>query len=290
MATPAAGGASGAGRNSRTDLLQAIGTLNSLFGGGASKVKTSQTVTEGKQVSPEALQSMIRTMQSQANGLASVLQPQRSAGLYGSNVNQLLAQQFAENVAGKAAEISAPTVRTNSQTQATAPETSPLAKALAGLGAAAQIYSMGKGILGTPAGKAAAGAGAGALGGGTLAQIYGVQIQDSMGDLTRLSSDWIANTPGKEAADFLTAEGFGDIGMSLSQLASPTAATGADIFSQNFIGGGSNFEPVSLGGITELLGSFGGNIGSTVSDIGSSIGGGFSDALSSIGDWFKGWF
>lgn len=280
--TPA-GGASGAGRNSRADLLQAIGTLNSMFGGGGSKTTTSQTSSEGKQVSPEAMASMIRTMQSQAGGLASVLQPQRSAGLYGSSVNQLLAQQHAENIAGKAAEISTPTIRSNTQTQAMQPEVSPFAKALGGIGAAAQIYSMGKGILGKPAAAPAAKSAAGILGLGA-----GAAAASPMSDLTRMGSDWIANAPGKEAADFLTAEGFGDIGISLSQLAGP-ASTGADIFSQNFVGsagGDAGFSALDLGGIGELLGSFGGGIG----DIGSSIGSSLSGAASSIGDWFKSWF
>jgi len=287
MTTPATGGASGAGRTSRTDLLQAIGTLNSMFGGGATKTTTSNTQTSGKQVSPEALRSMIRTMQSQASGLASVLQPQRAAGLYGSNVNQLLAQQFAESVAGKAAEISTPTTTQTTQTNMAQPQTSPMAKALAGLGAAAQIYSMGKGILGTPAGKAAAAGTAGAIGGGTLAQIYGGNMANSMSDLTRLPTDWIANVPGKEAADFLTAEGFGDIGMSLSQLASPTSSAATDIFSQNFIGGGGDsFSPMSMDGLGSVLSAFGGG----ASDLVSNVGSGFSDALSGIGDWFKSWF
>lgn len=272
-----AGGASGAGRNSRNDLLQFVGTLNSLFGGGATKTSTSSTSTEGKQVSPEALQSIIRTMQSQANGLASVLQPQRSAGLYGSSTNQQLAQQFAENVAGKAAEISTPTVRTNNQVQMMQPQTSDMAKALAGIGAAAQLYSMGKGVLGNSVGRGAA-----AVGGGTLAQIYGGNLDSNMSDLTAIPSDWIANTPGSEAADFLTAEGFGDAGITLGQLSAPAAAAAS---TQSLISGAdTTFSPLDSG--SSLLSAIGDGGGDFLSSVGDSI----SDAASSAWDWVSSWF
>lgn len=264
--TTQTGGASGAGRNSRADLLQTIGTLNSMFGGGATKT----TQTSGRQVSPEALNSIIRQMQSQAGGMASVMLPQRTAGLYGSNVNQLLTQQYAENIAGKAAELSTPT-RT---TQMAQPQTSPLAKGLGALGAAAQVYS----LLGKPGMAKAGTAAAGALGGGALAQIYKGNLDSSIGDLTKMPTDWIANVPGSEAADFLTAEGFGDIGISLSQLASPAAS-----FGQSFTGASDAFSSLGLG---DILGAVGGG----GSDLLGSIGSGIGDAASSVWDTIASWF
>lgn len=123
----ATAGVSGAGRNSRNDLVSMITQLApTLFGTG----KTTVSETSGKNITPEQLQALIGNMMSSNSGLASVLMPQRQAGLYNSNVNSLLAQQLTSRIAGEAADKSTMTTKTATQRTAASPAAGPLGTVL----------------------------------------------------------------------------------------------------------------------------------------------------------------
>ena len=68
----------------------------------------SETVTEKTDLSPEAIDEIIRNMMESDSGLAAILQGQAGKGLYNSTTAQLMANDLASRVAGKAALASAP--------------------------------------------------------------------------------------------------------------------------------------------------------------------------------------
>jgi hypothetical protein len=72
------------------------------------------TSTEQTNLTPEAIDEIIRNMMESDSGLAAILQNQAGKGLYNSTTAQLLANDLAARVAGKAALASAPTTRTQS--------------------------------------------------------------------------------------------------------------------------------------------------------------------------------
>lgn len=74
----------------------------------------SETVTEKTDLSPDAINEIIRNMMEGDSGLAALLQGQAGKGLYDSTTAQLLAKDLAARVAGKAALASAPKTTTSS--------------------------------------------------------------------------------------------------------------------------------------------------------------------------------
>lgn len=146
--------ASGAGRDSRSNLLSLLQTASGLFGTG--KQTTSETVSQGKNLTPQQIQALMNSMMSSSQGLASVLLPQRQAGLYNSNVNNLLAQQMATQVAAKAAELGTPTTTTSTKSVQTG--ASPMAMPLAGLLGGLQAVSLAKSAAASETGKKVLGA------------------------------------------------------------------------------------------------------------------------------------
>ncbi len=74
----------------------------------------SETVTEKTDLSPDAINELIRNMMEGDSGLAALLQGQAGKGLYNSTTAQLLANDLAARVAGKAALASAPKTTTSS--------------------------------------------------------------------------------------------------------------------------------------------------------------------------------
>jgi len=79
--------------------------------------KGTATETTKTDLSEDAISEIIRGMMESDSGLASILQGQAGKGLYNSSTSQLLTNDLAARVAGKAALASAPTTRTVSETK-----------------------------------------------------------------------------------------------------------------------------------------------------------------------------
>lgn len=77
--------------------------------------KESNTETTKTDLNPDAMNEIIRQMMEGDSGLASILKGQVGGGLYNSSTSQLLANDLASRVAGKAALASAPTTRSSSR-------------------------------------------------------------------------------------------------------------------------------------------------------------------------------
>lgn len=375
-------GPSGAGRNSRTDMISMLTQLApQLFGTG----KQTTTTTGGKNITPEQLQALIGNMMSSNNGLASVLMPQRQAGLYNSPVNTLLAQQLTSRIAGDAAAQSTQETKTITQQTGASPAGKLLGTGLAllqggtmaksawqnkdkiaavakdpagalkellGIGTTSEnipagleavanttadplgaMYTMTGGfsdassyvpqmdlsglsagmsyapdsVLGQLLGGDGANAfeallapeavknlGAGAFeAGDTVLNISGgSDVADAVAGAGSSATDWIANTPGSEAADYLTAEGFGDVGMELADVGSSAASgipylnIGANLLDGNWDWGdtGSAIGSYFGGPIGAWVGS---TIGEPVGEVVEGIGGAVGDALEGVGDFIS---
>lgn len=74
--------------------------------------RSGNTETTKTDLNPDAINEIIRTMMESDAGLASLLQGRSGAGLYNSSTSQLMANDLAARVAGKAALASAPTTKT----------------------------------------------------------------------------------------------------------------------------------------------------------------------------------
>jgi hypothetical protein len=83
--------------------------------------KGTATETTKTDLSEDAISEIIRGMMESDSGLASILQGQAGKGLYNSSTSQLLTNDLAARVAGKAALASAPTTRTVSETKKSSP-------------------------------------------------------------------------------------------------------------------------------------------------------------------------
>lgn len=92
----------------------ATNALAALLPQGTSKTSQSATSSETTKtdLNPDALNEIIRQMMEGDSGLASLLRGQVGGGLYNSSTTQLLANDLAARVAGKAALASAPTTVT----------------------------------------------------------------------------------------------------------------------------------------------------------------------------------
>jgi len=77
--------------------------------------KESNTETTKTDLNPDAINEIIRQMMEGDSGLASILKGQVGGGLYNSSTSQLLANDLASRVAGKAALASAPTTKSSSR-------------------------------------------------------------------------------------------------------------------------------------------------------------------------------
>lgn len=155
MAEENTGGASGAGRNARSDLLSGITQLAPLlFGSG--KQTVSDTSTSGKSLTPQQLMALTNSLTAGNQGLASVLQPQRQAGLYNSPINTLLAQRLSSEIAAQVAAQGTPTTTSSTRTsQTAAPTIGGVSAGAAGAGllGALQVGSMISKGLQTDTGK-----------------------------------------------------------------------------------------------------------------------------------------
>lgn len=167
MADENTGGASGAGRNARNDLLTSITQLTPLlFGSG--KQTVSDTTTSGKYLTPQQLMALTNSLMAGNQGLASVLLPQRQAGLYNSPINTLLVQRLSSEIAAQVAAHGTPTTQTSTRTsQTAAPTIGGVSAGAAGAGllGALQVASMiskamdtslGRQVLGQVTGSASA--------------------------------------------------------------------------------------------------------------------------------------
>lgn len=104
------------------------------------KSSEKTVTTEQTDLSPDAINEIIRNMMEGDSGLAALLQRQAGGGLYNSTTSQLLANDLAARVAGKAALASAPrTVKQQTTRQGPSGQVDPkyalgmqLAQALAG--------------------------------------------------------------------------------------------------------------------------------------------------------------
>lgn len=70
--------------------------------------KSSEAVTEKTDLTPEAMQGIIRAMMEGDSGLAGIMKGQAGSGLYNSSTTQLLANDLAARVGERAALASAP--------------------------------------------------------------------------------------------------------------------------------------------------------------------------------------
>lgn len=120
---------------------------NTSFGGSTS---TKQTTSE--EVSPEAVNTIVKQMLEGTQGLAAVAQGQKTAGLYNSSTNQLLVNDLLSRTAGVAAAANKKTTVDNTmadnrtQTARTDPQVSP--QLGLGLLGAAQLLSASGGVSG----------------------------------------------------------------------------------------------------------------------------------------------
>lgn len=89
----------------------------------STKTSGKETVTHKTDLSPDAINEIIRQMMEGDTGLANIMTQQSGKGLYDSTTSQLLANDLAARVAGKAALASAPTTVTK-KTSGKAPGTS----------------------------------------------------------------------------------------------------------------------------------------------------------------------
>jgi len=118
---------------------------NTSFGGSTS---TKQTTSE--EVSPDAVNAIVKQMLEGTQGLAAVAQGQKTAGLYNSSTNQLLVNDLLSRTAGVAAAANKKTVVDNTtadnrtQTAKTDPQVSP--QLGLGLLGAAQLLSASGGL------------------------------------------------------------------------------------------------------------------------------------------------
>ena len=76
------------------------------------------TVTTSESVSPDAVNALVRSILEGTNGLAAVSQGQRTAGLYNSSTNQLLANDLITRTAGQAAALNRSSTVANNTVQA----------------------------------------------------------------------------------------------------------------------------------------------------------------------------
>lgn len=108
-----------------------------------SSTKSKTTETTQTQLSEEAINEIIRNMMESDQGLTNIMTQQSGKGLYNSSTAQLLANDLASRVAGKAALASAPTTRTVKQ-RGSAP---------AAGGAVDPKYALGMQLVGELVGK-----------------------------------------------------------------------------------------------------------------------------------------
>lgn len=108
-----------------------------------SSTKSKTTETTQTNLSEEAINEIIRNMMESDQGLTNIMTQQSGKGLYNSSTAQLLANDLASRVAGKAALASAPTTRTVKQ-RGSAP---------AAGGAVDPKYALGMQLVGELVGK-----------------------------------------------------------------------------------------------------------------------------------------
>lgn len=131
-------------------LLQAAPNLADIFLGkstssGGTTTNSGGTQTTQTQLSPEAINALVKQMLESNSGLAQVSSGQRAAGIYDSSTNSLLTNDLVSRVAGDVAIKSAPTVTTTSPSSTT---TSSTVKQAAQIDPIAALLTAGAGIVG----------------------------------------------------------------------------------------------------------------------------------------------
>lgn len=196
------------------------------------KSTATQTQTEQTVLSEDAINEIIRSMQEGDTGLAALMQGQAGRGLYNSSTAQLLANDLAARVGGKAALASAPTTKTVTETRKS-PGTSIDPKWALGLQLIGELF------------------GGGSKDGGTKGNLGGVF--DSI-----KNSDFMGSIFGTNEKDkYDPYEDFGGFGFT-DQNASDFSLGGFNPGSNLSLGSGSNYSynPMSLtGGSDWLLGT-----------------------------------
>lgn len=131
-------------------LIKALTELPSMVSGKSAKTVTSGgTQTTQTQMSPEAMQTLMRHAMESSSGLAAIAGGQKVPGLYNSTTRQLLVNDLLTRSAGEIAKASAPTVTT--QSPRTVQMIQPKANqniSMLGLAAAGLMSDKGRKLLG----------------------------------------------------------------------------------------------------------------------------------------------
>lgn len=217
----------------------------------ATRSTAATTETTKTDLNEDAINEIIRGMMESDSGLASILQGQAGKGLYNSSTSQLLSNDLATRVAGKAALTSAPTTVTRSGT-----------KEKASPGGVDPKMAVGMKLLEALVGKAFGSAPRGGSGGQPRGQT-GANPNNSFQSML----DQVLGRKGKQNES----GAFADSGTAFSSLGdsgfNPAGSFDFSAPSLGFTGGGG-------------AGSFGGGFGSgTNFDFGGFGGGGY-DSLS----------
>lgn len=202
--------------------------------------KGKTTETTKTDLSPDAINEIIRTMMEGDSGLASILGGQVGAGLYNSTTTKLLANDLAARVAGKAALASAPTTRTT-RSRSSAPG-----------GQVDPKYALGMKLLGELVGKAFGTGGAASNGGAAKENNDWFKRMFGLGGAEEGGSYNGPSQFGFEGANFNLGAPMSDFG-SYSYYPSPMESMfgfGANNFdsflSYGLGGGGYGYDPYSL--------------------------------------------
>ena len=230
-----------------------------------SKTTTTQTQTDKTDLSEEAINEIIRSMQEGDSGLATLMQGQAGRGLYNSSSAQLLANDLAARVGGKAALASAPTTKTATATQKSPGSTIDPKWAL-GLQLVGELF--GGGAKSNTAGGT----------GGNLGGAF-----DSIKNSDFISSIFGTSNKDKEYDPFDTYGGFGFTDQNAADFSLGGFNPGANL-SLGSSGSSYSYNPMSLTGGSDWLFGTGSTAGAfTGSSYAPSSGSNFSTGFGSTG-------
>lgn len=205
----------------------------------ANKTTATSTQTEQTQLTPEAINGVIRTMMESNDGLAQMMQRQAGSGLYNSSTAQLLANDLATRVGEKAALGSAPKTVTQTQT-AKAPGNQIDPRWMLGLQLASELFGGGNKGTGPNAGfNSPMPKGTFNLG-SMIDNMFGTSMFSSQDEKRR-----------QDESAYNPTENYGGFGFTGDQMSNFSLAPASSLSLGS--GGGYSYDPFSMTGGTDWL-------------------------------------
>ena len=248
--------------------------LYTLFAGSSGKSSTTTTTTSSN-TDPAAISAAVNAALGSANGMANVLGAQRTAGLYGSSTNKLLASRFASDVVAKTTANS-----TNStQTSVTTPAKQ------SGLGVGGLVGLMGlKALSSSKLGDQLMGTAKESSGGvvDKITDALGLTTASPAKEIANKAVSSTANDIGNAVQDVLTSTAKNKLVDEVTSDATDAVASTVDTAIPEVSDAvASTF---NLGGVSDA-------VDSGVSDaVATTVGDAAGAVADTVGDIFSGWF